>query len=75
MLCDEDAEIQVNWGTLVRRARHANKNVKLGAAGMGKVVAGFEPAGVQIPQRGIAIAVPPVPRLREESWNGTFAFK
>jgi hypothetical protein len=31
ILCDDDVELHINWATLVRRARHALRNVSLGA--------------------------------------------
>ena len=42
ILCHEDAELEINWETLVRRARHSTRSVRLGPGGSGGLIAGFE---------------------------------
>ncbi len=59
VLIDEDAELEINWETLVRRARHATRSIRLGPGGNGGKVAGFENTKKHVPPVGTAIIVPP----------------
>lgn len=75
VLFDEDTEIDVNWDTLVRRAKHATKSVRYGAGGTGVVIAGFDVNKKHVPPSGTAIVVPPKPTESEEGAHMTMAFR
>lgn len=73
-IVDEDAEVEINWNTLIRRANHATKTTRLGPSSQNRVIAGMERTGIKIPPKGVAMAVPQRPSMGVCD-EGCFAYK